>query len=642
MALAGCKKDLTLPTDGIDITQIGNTSSYLILRGGNQGGLRSEEVLEPTIVGPERNDPFTVTQMTQAWNTVYGTTYTALPETNRYVRFSPTSAEEYNAINATVDALFDFPLDRELIAVGDYYPQSGKGPEDWPDYYAVVSPDYQSPIAGYTVLKSLVILPTDSYVVAEAYRAAGLEYTIYRDMPDGTVEQYTTPGDCTPGSPGYPNCLTGNPGTMPLLMPCEPTSPAWPECAWPTPPPTDPDGGGDNLNECGCGKPLERRNPAGCIQVRNTVTGSWEGVRQVKVLFKDNLSQYMNDVTYTNDNGCFRINKKYGGRAWGWIKFENEKGKIRGVTNSFLYQISAWAETVTDPLGSKWGPVFNNYLIRYDMWQAPGTKAQLYFGAATTNNALHEFHDMASGLGIAPPPYLDIFARYGQTGGYALMKHYLGGAFPQNILGFINIITQPFLPFIGIGIMHYLPDVNIGIGQQQNANTSRELKELCYHEFAHASHFTKAGANFWNNMINATVLANGWGNQNSVGAGHLAISESWAEHIEHLMSANTFGDPDRLTITLERTRNFNANHVPIGLHWDLMDDVADTVNACDQETNQCGPIDDHVSDLTTSQLFNLLTGDCNAMELYRAKIKTLPGMNVTQVDNLVNSYTDTQ
>ncbi|GJM34541.1 MAG: hypothetical protein DHS20C18_35420 [Saprospiraceae bacterium] len=38
------------------------------------------------------------------------------------------------------------------------------------------------------------------------------------------------------------------------------------------------------------------------------------------------------------------------------------------------------------------------------MWTAQGSQAHRFWGAATVNNAVHEFHDYAAIDGINPPP----------------------------------------------------------------------------------------------------------------------------------------------------------------------------------------------------------------------------------------------
>ena len=53
---------------------------------------------------------------------------------------------------------------------------------------------------------------------------------------------------------------------------------------------------------------------------------------------------------------------------------------------------------------------------------------------------------------------------------------------------------------------------------------------------------------------------------------------------------------------LEKLRNDSPNHVPIGLHLDLFDNMPDANNACDREGGSCGPTADNVAGFTNEQL----------------------------------------
>ncbi len=60
-------------------------------------------------------------------------------------------------------------------------------------------------------------------------------------------------------------------------------------------------------------------------------------------------------------------------------------------------------------------------------------------------------------------------------------------------------------------------------------------------------------------------------------AGRLAICESWAEHLEHVYTDRAYGGNFSGTISwvdrLDGWRNHRPNHVPIGLHLDLLDNA---------------------------------------------------------------------
>jgi len=541
--VSSCRKDTLSKDLNQQIQSQSAHEPYLILRGGSQASTREENEPVETVLGNARTNPYTVTEMTNAWNRIYGTTITQLPTTHLYVRFAPTSEEDYILLEEAVETqLYDFPLEYEVVVMGDYYPQPGLGEEDWPYFYAVVKPDFQSPITGYTVLEQLVLLPDHTFVVADAHRATGNIYTIYLEQSDGSFIPYTTPAGCQPGTPGYPFCLTGDTTTTsPIPIPCEPGAPDWPDCFWwgdiadpgdPTPVP--------QYNACGCQIPWNKRNPAGCIQVRDTESNQWEGVRRVKVIMKN--TWFTEDDTWTNDQGCFHMNKAYSGEVWTWVRYINNRCRIRGVAANWnkLWQ---WKQIIKDYLGVKAGPTFNNYLVRYDVSSNNGSNNHRLWAAATINNALHEFYDMAAQLGIASPPYIDIYAGYSKGYGYALMKNHL--VIPPNIFFITGWMTLPFWAHLA-SVYANMPDVYIGTNQfDKDRSLTYELKRLAYHEFAHASHFMNVGWEFWRKLVEAAgVTADGWGDKNSYKAGRIAICESWATHIEYLMTSMRF-NPNR-------------------------------------------------------------------------------------------------
>jgi hypothetical protein len=66
-------------------------------------------------------------------------------------------------------------------------------------------------------------------------------------------------------------------------------------------------------------------------------------------------------------------------------------------------------------------------------------------------------------------------------------------------------------------------------------------------------------------------------------------------------ATNSWGFPDTWQIILEELRNDSPNHVPIGLHFDLFNNMPDVNNACDREDGVCGPMVDHVAGFASLQ-----------------------------------------
>ncbi|HMP15343.1 MAG TPA: hypothetical protein PKD70_15800, partial [Saprospiraceae bacterium] len=439
---------------------------------------------------------------------------------------------------------------------------------------------------------------------------------------------------CTPGCPNYPCCLYpdvpyddvapcgGRPTNRPLA-PRTPEDPNWPNCLTDLNPP--PAHNGLITNQCGCPVFADSRRPGGCIKVEDTelstagIIATYRGVRRVRVVLKDDW--FTQDVVESDDNGCWRLNKRYGGKGWMRIHFESARGRFRGPADN-VRVVWQWLFTIEDQVGTKTSPPYNNYSVNYNMYTAQGSQAHRFWGAATANNALHEFYDQAIADGIlTPPARLDIYLSRTRQSGFALMLNtsntinaLFSGASGISFLGdFVELsvgITMPL--FLSVNV----PNVMIGT----DFRNSDRVKRLAYHELAHAAHFRQLGSTYWQTLVEAEINASvttgdPWGNRNSSNAGIISICESWAEHIGNTYAHRIYGidhsneiATNTYNIILERTRNATQNHVPIGLHHDLIDDenILDAF-VCDRRTVICGTVIDNVRDFTIAQLFSVLT-----------------------------------
>jgi hypothetical protein len=92
---------------------------------------------------------------------------------------------------------------------------------------------------------------------------------------------------------------------------------------------------------------------------------------------------------------------------------------------------------------------------------------------------------------------------------------------------------------------------------------------------------------------------------------------------------------------LDAWRNHRPNHVPIGLHLDLIDNVEPMVSD-DRFGGGSGAVIDNVTGLTNGQLFSVLDAATDDPQVYRQRIinDLLPGSGIAvgDVDALFNSY----
>lgn len=343
--------------------------------------------MEPHVLGPERQNPLTVERLVEAELAVKGT---ANPRSasDYYTKFQPVDADDLRELEEADLFLLDFPWTREIIEQKDYY-QSAKDSTDYPDLYTTMNVNATIPNVPYEIIGHLDLTESDPMILEKAFQTTG-----------NGVEFLETYGE---GSKSADICME-NPTTV--FEPCN----------------TGGGGGGSQFitNECGCQIFANQRKPGGTVKVDDTQFNADLPDRRVRVLAKNSLFTWRR--ADTDDNGCWRIDRKFSGRAWFWVKFKDRvsnHGKLRfsGVRGWRFWQKAFTAKVY---LGRLNGPVYNNILTRFGRWDGStiGTKTHYAWAGATVSNALHEFHDFAQVEGfIAPPNNINLMVNLGQTRG---------------------------------------------------------------------------------------------------------------------------------------------------------------------------------------------------------------------------------
>jgi hypothetical protein len=87
------------------------------------------------VLGGELNNPFTVENLQRALDSLCddpGNSSILIRTTDRQIKFTPDDYDEVKRLfRDTSLILFDYPLNRELITMGDYYIDPNQG-EDFP------------------------------------------------------------------------------------------------------------------------------------------------------------------------------------------------------------------------------------------------------------------------------------------------------------------------------------------------------------------------------------------------------------------------------------------------------------------------------------------------------------------------------
>jgi hypothetical protein len=222
----------------------------------NKLNLRSQPIEYDTlmVLGNQLPNPYTLANMTLAFNSLYGTSLSTIAATHRYIKFLPDSAVQIGILddwelNEEV-AVFMFPMDYEILVDGNYYVDPAVMDTALTYRYASVPVGTTLPNVPNQILGELFIPPYSSYLTEKAYHQVGMEWvgnttrhpdwSIPTDQNGNWSEGANDPDfedDCTPSCSNYPCCKFGWNDcdeyactSEYLTPPCMPGDPGWPEC----------------------------------------------------------------------------------------------------------------------------------------------------------------------------------------------------------------------------------------------------------------------------------------------------------------------------------------------------------------------------------------------------------------------------
>jgi hypothetical protein len=104
----------------------------------------SRKNLRRTILGEKRKNPYTVENMNKAYMELYGKEGN-LKATHRYIKFNPTTPEHIKKLEKSGINVYDYPLDYEVIEMGDYYRRQNAPENELYSYYASLGLDKEIP-----------------------------------------------------------------------------------------------------------------------------------------------------------------------------------------------------------------------------------------------------------------------------------------------------------------------------------------------------------------------------------------------------------------------------------------------------------------------------------------------------------------
>lgn len=230
------------------------------------------------------------------------------------------------------------------------------------------------------------------------------------------------------------------------------------------------------------------------------------------------------DKSYTDRDGYYSMSKEFSSNLRYRIVFRNEKNFSIGFN---LVLLPASVSTL-----GKSGPEGVNMTVTKD-------SEDKLFRRCAVNNAAYDYFSRcaASDLGLsAPPSDLRIWILHGMEASSAVMLHH-GAVVRSDFL-------DKYLGSFASLVEYFLPDITIGA---KDKDEYREIYSTTCHELAHASHFTKAGTEYWNKyilyIIESFIKTGGmtYGDGTTSGAGHCEIGEMWAYYLESRIFKDRYG-----------------------------------------------------------------------------------------------------
>ena len=271
-----------------------------------------EDDVRPTVLGSIYNNPYSIANMTAAYNYIYSANLSAIAPTHKYVRFKPNSVSQLGILDSLDIELYDHPLNRHVIQDGDYWPEAGYGLSqgEYPWFYTVVDLWFNFPPGiQMEILEEVHIPDVNVDLENEAFYISGnstCDSVIYANKREEIKEYHTT----------VPN----------EYIPCalqRPTQNTQGRCG----------GGGGG----GGGGTQPTPRPAGMLNFKTYTTslggrsgemmtegiGASAPLKYTKVVGRRFLKI---DKTYTDQNGNFQFSKRFPNKVTLIVKFKASTG----------------------------------------------------------------------------------------------------------------------------------------------------------------------------------------------------------------------------------------------------------------------------------------------------------------------------
>ncbi len=574
--------------------------------------------MELTVLGNKRENPFSLKNINKANEILYKGERPSLSKSHNYTKFIPSSYADVEAIeewesNSEI-VLVDYPMEYEVLQMGDYYIDPTSEDPNLTPYYGSVPIDKQMPEVATEILDDLFLDKSNPILIATSFWLTGNESEINSYVFNGglTIDDVEGfPSIPLEIIPPYPTnyCPFGQQWVLIYLG--EETGPNgnpllifdWICQEIPNAP--DP--------VCNCPSNGNPNIPAGCIVVEAMTR--LDPVQNLTVRVKDNW--FFGESTRTDVNGCWEMKDQHSGQIWVKTKFDNQNVEVRDL------RYFAFIRLIRHNVGSFSG-AFNNIEIVYESGDDDNTsKKRSLWNACTAINTVERYHQMAASDGIPLPRKLNWHSKAGQNNASAAM-----------LQGTNFNLTSALMELHGFNIssafpLSLLPDITLNYRVGDDSNI---LTEIGSHELGHATHYMLVGEEYWIPYRIYIVVNLGWGTNGSFKPGsypgHAQLGEAFGEYMESRYGFEF--SPD--------AKGILNGFVPGGMLWDLEDTQMDfTIDP------QSGTVFiDNISGFTPAMFYNSLTPFTTNVRAFRDRLRngflaSTPN-SITDFNNFVDNY----
>lgn len=629
----------------------------------------------PIILGDTFNNPYSIQNMTAAFNYIYSTSITQVNTTHYYVRVKPNNPEQLNILDSLDVELFDYPLNKKIIQEGDYWPTAYNGipQNEFPWLYTVVEKNFQFPSNIVHEIIEPLHIPNDHDVLEdEAYYITGnsaCDSIEYLPLRAERKEYYR-------------------------LAPIDPCQfGVLDECA----------GGGGTGTTSNSG-----RKPKGNISFKTYSTnsngriGATGPLKYIRIVAR---RFFKIDKTYTDENGNFRLSKSFPKKVTIIVKFKastaHGQHSIRiGNRNSAVWKTMF-------PLKKNIGTYKGNNLqnINYEFQKGSSSlkRKTKFWVSAVAFNTTEEYrlflseeyiYQLPDDLRIylyangdqANVPEYDMIRRsnaplfnqnrsiitdLGNYGGSSLLglatialsiPPSIGGVIFAPPVAAMLLITYFFAvpQYPDINLHYRTADINSLTASKVSFTTAQQLSIAFLNKIEKLSPYAGEGLAEYNfssqyvthvyNYDNYRPFGNGMDNATAYRRGLTAIWQCFAQHMGHTVADRLYGTGAQefnlqgKNWVSDANKSSHAKYleefdptlrapidyfgwIPVGLINDLIDSDTDPF-----------PIVDNVSGFTYQEIQTALLGKPSSVNDFKNQLKSLkPGQSL-QIDQLFSSY----